>query len=69
MAVNRREQLCIFVKHEDFGYHELNCVQRWVRFIREGSEAHVFKDSEYKEERGEVAIVYFSLETSSCTTT
>ena len=38
IRVTRREQLCIFMKHEDFGDHELHCIQKWVRFIREGSE-------------------------------
>ena len=48
LIVTRREQLCIFMKHEDFGYHEFEYVQRWVRFIREGSETHVFGYSEEK---------------------
>ena len=52
ITVNRREQVCIFIKHEDFGDHGLYCVQRWVRFVIEVSEKHVFKDSKEKEERG-----------------
>ena len=44
------------MKHEDFGYHEFEYVQRWVRFIREGSETHVFGYSEEKQEGGVVAI-------------
>ena len=47
-AVNRREYLCIFMKYEDFGDHELHCIQMWVRFISEGSKTHVF---EYNEEK------------------
>ena len=51
------------MKREDFGYHELYCVQRWVRVIREVSETHVFEDSEEKEERGDVVIVSDTHET------
>ena len=40
IRVTRREQLRIFMEHEDFGDHELHCVQKWVRFIIEGSESH-----------------------------
>ena len=43
-----RDHLCIFVKHKDLVYHELHCVQRWVRFIIEVSETHVFKYIEEK---------------------
>ena len=46
-----------------FGDHELHWVQKWVRFIIEGSETHVLEDSEEKEERGEVEIGYDSRET------
>ena len=56
IRVTRREQLYIFMKHEDFGDHELHCVQRWVRVIVDGIESHVFKDSEEKEEVGGVAV-------------
>ena len=41
----------------------LNCVQRWVRVIRKVSETHVFKDSEEKQERGEVVIISDAHET------
>ena len=53
IIVTRRGKLFIFMKHEEFGYHELHFVQKWVRFIREGGESHTFGDSEEKEERGE----------------
>ena len=46
ITVNRREQLCIFMKHEDFVDHVFYCVQMWVGFIIEDSETHVFEDSE-----------------------
>ena len=46
ITFNRRDQICIFMKHEDFGDHELHCVQRWVILIIEVSETHVLKDSE-----------------------
>ena len=52
IRVTRREQLHIFMKHEDFVYHKLHYIQKWVRVIREGIEAHAFEDSEDKEERG-----------------
>ena len=51
------------MKHEDFGDHELYCVQRWVIFVREVSETHMFEDSEEKEDRGEVAIGYDASDT------
>ena len=44
------------MKHKDFGECELHFVQRWIRVIREVSGTHVFKDSEDKEEGGEVAV-------------
>ena len=56
IRVTRKEQLCIFMIHEDFGDHEFQCAQKWVIVIREGSEAHTFEDSEDKEERGEVVV-------------
>ena len=37
IRVTRREQLCIFMKHEDFGDHKLHSFQKWFRVIREGS--------------------------------
>ena len=49
ITVTRIEQLYIFMKHEDFGDHELHCVQKWVRVIRESSEANSFNDSKKKE--------------------
>ena len=63
IRVTRREQLYIFMKHEDFGDHELNSVQKWARVIREGSESHAFKDRKDKEERVEVAVKYDARET------
>ena len=48
ITVTRREQLCIFMKNESFGDNYLHWFHRWVRFIREGSETHVF---EYREEK------------------
>ena len=56
IRVTRREHICIFIKHEDFGDHEFHSVQKWVRVIREGIDAHALEDSEEKEERGEVAV-------------
>ena len=56
IRVTRREQLCIVMKHENFGDHELHCIQKWVRVIREDIETHLFKDSEEKEEGGEVEV-------------
>ena len=47
--VIRRGNLYIFMKHEDFGDHKLHCVQKWVRVIIGGSEAHTLKDNSYKE--------------------
>ena len=44
IKVTRSEQLCIFMKHEEFGDHDLYFVQRWVIFIREGSDTPVFED-------------------------
>ena len=69
IRVTRREQLCIFMKDEDFEDHELHCVQKWVIFIREGSEAHAFKDREEKEEGGEVAVESDARETPINATT
>ena len=48
IRVTRKEQLYIFMKHEDFRDHDLHCIQKWVRVIREGIEAHEFLDSEEK---------------------
>ena len=56
IKVNRREQFCISIKHEDFGNHDLHYIYTWVRLIREGSYTHVFEDITDKEEKGEVAI-------------
>ena len=47
--VTKREQLCIFMKHEDFKYHDLKCVQMQVIVTKEVSEEHLFKDSEEKD--------------------
>ena len=69
IRVTRREQLCIFMKHEDFVHHELHSAQKWVIVVREGSEVHAFKDSEEKEERGEVAVEYDSCDTPIHATT
>ena len=41
----------------------MHSVQKWVRVIREGSESHAFKYSEYKKERGDVAVKYDAHET------
>ena len=57
------------MKHEDFGDHKLHYVQRWVRVIREVSEAHVVKDSEEKYEGGEVAVEFDASETPIHATT
>ena len=51
------------MKHEDFRYHELHYIQKWVIVIIEGIESHAFYYSEEKEERGEVAV-----ESDSCKT-
>ena len=52
------------MKHEYFRDNELHCVPEWVRVIREVSEARAFKDSEYKQGRGEVVVKYNSCETT-----
>ena len=39
---SRMKRICIFIKHEDFKYHELHFVKRLFRVIREGSAAHFF---------------------------
>ena len=49
ITVTSREKIYILMKHEDFGDHELYCVHRLVRVIRDVSETHVFKYSEEKE--------------------
>ena len=64
-----REQLYIFMKHEDLGDHELHYVQKWVRVIIEVSEAHVFEDIEDNEERWEVAVESDDCGTPICATT
>ena len=50
--VARGEKLYIFMERKDFEDHEFHCVQRLVRVIIEGIEAHVFKDSKDKYEVG-----------------
>ena len=40
------------MKHEELKFHKLQFIQLWVRVIREGSEKHMFKDSEDKHEEG-----------------
>ena len=57
------------MKYEEFGDHELHYIQRWVGFIIEGSETHVFEDSEENEDMGEVPIVSDTLETHIHATT
>ena len=47
----------------------MHCVQKWVIFIREGSEAHALEDSKEKEERGEVAVKSNARETPIHATT
>ena len=44
------------MRHEEFVDHELHSVQKWVRFISKGSEAHAFEYSEEKGKRVEVAV-------------
>ena len=63
IRVATREQLCIFMKYENFGDHELHYVHKCVISIIEGSEAHAFEDSEEKQERGEVAVKSDACET------
>ena len=69
MKVTIREQLCIIIRHKDFRDHKLQYTKKWVRVIREGCEAHTFKYSEYKEERGEVAVKSDARETTIHATT
>ena len=57
------------MKHEDFGDHELHCVQKWVQVILEGSDAHKLEDSQDKGERGEVVVEYDACETPIHATT
>ena len=57
------------MKHEGFEYHKLQCIQKWVRVIREGIEAYASKDSKEKEERGEVAVESDSRDTPIHATT
>ena len=47
------------MQHEYLKYYKSHCVQKWVRFNREGSEAHVLKDIKYKEE---ICFVAFELD-------
>ena len=42
----RREQLCIFMQHEEFEDHMLHCVKMWVIVNIEVYDRHVFEDSE-----------------------
>ena len=44
------------MKHENFRDHDFHSLRKWVRVIREGSEAHTFEDSEDKGERGGGAV-------------
>ena len=46
------------MKHKDFGDHELQCVNKWVRVIRDGIETHVLEDSEDKEQGGQFEFKY-----------
>ena len=69
IRVDRREQLCIFMKHKDSGYHELKCIQKLIRFIIEGSETRVFKDSKEKNYWEEVAVKSYACETPIHATT
>ena len=69
IRVTRTKQLYIFIKYEDFGDYEFHSVQKWVRVIREGSEAHSFEDIEDKDERGEVAVKSYTRETPIHATT
>ena len=52
LRVTKREKLCIRMENEEFDDHEFHCVQRWFRVKREISNAHLFGDSEEKEEGG-----------------
>ena len=56
----RREQLCILMKPEDFEDHEFHWVKRWVRFIIEVSNTHVIKDSEDKDEEGDITVEFYA---------
>ena len=47
----------------------MHSAQKWVRVVREGIEAHSFKDSEEKEERGGVAEEYDACDTPIHATT
>ena len=44
------------MKHKDFRDHALQCVKMWARFIREGSDSHVFEDNEDKDDGRQVAV-------------
>ena len=57
------------MKNQDFGDHELHCVQKWVIVIMEGSEAHGLEDSEENEERGQVVVKSDARETPIQATT
>ena len=52
------------MKHEDFGDHKFHSVQKQVRFIREGIDAHALEDSEEKDDRGEVTVKSDACETT-----
>ena len=57
------------MKHKDFRDHELHFVQKWVIFIREFIQTHVFEDNEEKEQGWEVAVKYDARETPIHATT
>lgn len=40
--VSRKEQMCIFFRHDDFPNQEIYCTRRWVKVIAEGHKEHFF---------------------------
>ena len=64
IRVSRRENIFIFIKHDDLKESELQCVKSWVRVDTEGFEAHVFEYIKYKKSDREVAVEYNAHDTT-----
>ena len=49
--VNRQEQECVVLRHEEFPNAELHCVKRWVRVDQEGAGCDLFESPEPTEQQ------------------
>ena len=51
--VNRKQQVCVIFRHDEFPDKELHAVERWVKVKKEGAEEHLFDKDQPRDESGD----------------